>query len=291
MSKLIAAGNRFGPGRDRNGNVRVGEAASTTVDPAFDKSRVKAGVGQVWADDAGTKYTAVVALDATDTLPARFIVSSISEAGDVLPEREMVASAFAAFRLESDPSVTLPERRQPPRFGAGARLIKAGTPADFVDSLGISEAEIAASLGKLEGILATMHGHVKEAIGATGHVEWLNFAASVNQIAGSLRSIASAVEEVSYHAESLALRNVDAGDAMLLGYIATVGPEGVTLAEMADAVAGMAGASTIAGIQSRSREMLQLGWLQAGTRSTAELPTVAPGPRMFDVLFVAPVNR
>lgn len=287
MSKIVSTVPPFGRGKDLNGNPRIGSAASvTSARPDFDKSRVKCGIGQVWAAADGHKYTPVTPLEDTDTRRGCVEVSVLSPSGDVLDNRPMALSAFAAFALEVDPSVVVPDRREPEHRGGAGKLIKSGTPEQFVYDVGVPRAEIAASVGYIGAAMRQAQQRIDEAISCAGHVPWLTFAAAAAHIGAVLNQIAGSLQGVAEGAGGLALRDLTAEDAILLGLIATAPPDGYDMTTLAQVASDVMGPSAIAAFQKQVRPMIELGWL-APAPGTADgnVTSIVAGPRMFEVIF------
>lgn len=287
MSKIVSTAPRFGPGKDLNGNPRIGSVHPTaTARPDFDKSRVKCGIGQVWVAPDGHKYTPVAPLEDTDTRRGCVGVSVLSPSGDVLESRPMALSAFAAFALEVDPSVVVPERRAPEHRGNAGKLIKAGTPEQFVYDVGVPRAEIAASVGYISAAMRRAQQRIDEVVESVGHVPWLALAGAVSHLSAVLNQIGGSLANVAEGAGALALRDLTAEDAILLGLIATAPPEGYDMATLAQHASDVMGPSAIAAFQNQVRPMIELGWLAPAPGTVdGNVTSIVAGPRMFEVIF------
>lgn len=284
MSKIIT-GAKFGRSKDLNGNPILG-VSHPEVNDTFDRASVRCGAGQVWAIPDGHKYTPVRALPDTDVYRNCVEVSVLSPTGDVLENRVVAISAFAAYKLEHDPSVVMPERREIPHTGAVAQMLKVGVPEDFALAQGIIEAELARGLNFVSAALRRVTSHVNEASEAIGHTPWLPFAAALGQVGNMLHQMAGAVLNLSTAAEGPALRELEPNDLMLLALIATAPPEGYDFATLANRAAAMIGPAGLAAFQSRVKPMIELGWLApAPGTEDGNVTHIVPGARMFSVIF------
>lgn len=275
-----------GPSRlDRNGNPKLGYAHPAEGVDTFDKASVKAGIGQVWTDADDTHYNPVEVLDPTDTLPERLRVAVLSASGDVLPEVERAVSFFATLRLTRDPSVKMAQRRPVPNIGIEGRLIKAGTPADFVQDSNVAAMEIGANLAKIFTAASRNADNLQQAIVSFGNAPWLNFAAVLSQFVGDHTAVLKALTAVRDHAESLALRDLDMEATMLLSVIADADPRaGLTREQITGKLNGIVSHDAIAAFNSVLGEYAALGWIQGGSGAEGE-QTIAPGPRLHEVVF------
>jgi hypothetical protein len=275
------------PFTDLNGNALPGAGAS--ISRSFDRSTVRPGEGQVWADDRGVKYMPLFVLEATDTLPERFEVST-ADANGAIGLREMVASAFAALTLEADPGATahlsFDVRDLDPHFGAAALLIKAGANPDDLAKARVADNEIIAALARSRAgaeILAENIGTLITQAGSNG----------ADQLAGAIAAIIGVSDRLAEDMRQIAANTKRAAigklgdDLTVLTIIADAGPAGIEARELVNRAAPIIGgqAKAVQFFQA-SATYAALGWIEPVPGTNPQSPHIRAGASLFADLLV-----
>lgn len=277
--KIINGAHRFGGARlDKNGNPKLGYHHPAPPAPDFDKSKVIAGIAQIWRDTDGTRYMPVELLPATDTLPERFSVSVLSPSGDVSTV-ERVASFFASLTLDESHLQRPHARRDRVWLSAEKVASSAGAPDDAILQSQLATYEIAASLAKFHRAATDTSTRIGDASAAVGSMSWSMLAAGLMQTVHDMEQGVDALRNIATAAEQMALRTLPLEDAIILDFIAGAGAAGVDGAEIQSKLESIMDPRAIHAFASRVNELMVLGWL------TSDGERIFAAPRLFEVVF------